>query len=87
MKSRVLVGRNVLRIRLEQNLSQEDLAGLAQIDRRHIGRIENRRANLTLDVLDSLAAALAVDVRDLFTPTKTGARPKPLKKGPKGPRG
>jgi transcriptional regulator with XRE-family HTH domain len=68
MKAREIIGLNLQRLRRERQWSQEDLASEADIDRRHVGRIENGRANVTVDVLEKLAKALRVSLADLSVP-------------------
>ena len=63
---RLRVGRNVHRLRRSHAVSQERLAELAGNSGKHIGQIERGEVNVTIDILTSLAAALAVDVAELF---------------------
>jgi len=49
------------RIRHEQGLTQEDLAGLTGLSLRYIGSIERGRVSASVTVLGKLAAALKVD--------------------------
>ena len=86
MKTRELIGRNIERLRIERDLSQEALADKAKIDRAHAGRIERGKINVTVDVLERLARALGVKVGELFQTASLSHRPAPLKKGPKGAR-
>jgi transcriptional regulator with XRE-family HTH domain len=63
----VLLAKNLKSIRKVKGLSQEELADLANIDRTHIGNIENCRNSPSLDLLARLADALQVEVKDLFS--------------------
>ena len=63
---RTRVARTIQRLRQQRGLSQERLAELAGKSTKHIGEIERGRANVKLDTLARIAAALAVDVADLF---------------------
>ena len=65
---RKLAASNVRRFRLQHGWSQEKLAKHARIDRTHLARFESRAINVSLDVVLCLAAALKIDVRDLFVP-------------------
>lgn len=56
------VGRNIRRLRRESNISQEELARLAKIDRSHIGRIERGEINATLLMLERISKALKTNV-------------------------
>ncbi|MDL2408587.1 helix-turn-helix transcriptional regulator [Rhizobium calliandrae] len=56
---------NVLRIRREQQLSQEQLSLRTKLTRAYLSGIEAGTRNPTVDVLARLAAALDVGVEDL----------------------
>ena len=87
MNARALVAWNLRRIRGEKGVSQERLAADANVDRAYMSEIERETANVTVDVLDRLAASLAVDVAALFAvPSPDAQPPEPLKAGrkPKG---
>lgn len=66
MRGRDLVGLNVKRIRVAQGISQERLAFDAGVDRSYLGGVERGEENPTVDVLDRLAATLAVPLGELF---------------------
>ncbi|MBG1233489.1 helix-turn-helix domain-containing protein [Aestuariivirga litoralis] len=66
MNVRKIVGLNLKRIRVEQNITQERLALEAVIDRAYVGRIERGLENVTLDRLETLAGVLKVPVSALF---------------------
>ena len=55
-------------LRLRRGWSQIDLAHAAGLHRTTIGLLERERGHITPDKLDALAAALGVDVPDLFKP-------------------
>lgn len=65
-EARTRVGLNVRRLRRAHGLSQERLAEMSGRNTKHIGQIERGEVNVGLDVLDSVASALGVDVADLF---------------------
>jgi len=60
------VGTNIRRIREDLGLSQEKLAGIADLHRAYIGQIERGEKNIGLVNLERIAKALKVDIRDLF---------------------
>ncbi len=60
------LGANVVSFRARKRLSQSALAERARVSRPTISRIERGDGDPTLRVLDSLAAALEVDVAELF---------------------
>ena len=64
MQGRELVGRNIRRIRVDQNISQERLAFDSGVDRSYLGGIERGEENPTVDVLDRIADILAIELRE-----------------------
>lgn len=60
MDWRVVVGSNVLKLRKRRGLSQEELAGDAEIDVTYLRGIERGRRNPSLLVLVRLAEQLGV---------------------------
>jgi len=55
---RAILGKNINRLRTQRGLTQDDLAGLAEIDRRYVQRIEAGTANPGIDVLWRVREAL-----------------------------
>jgi transcriptional regulator with XRE-family HTH domain len=87
MKARALVAWNLRRIRVKREVSQEQLAYDAAVDRSYVGGLERQTENPTIDLLDRLAATLGVPLSELFMqPAKGTAAPKPLPKGRKASR-
>jgi transcriptional regulator with XRE-family HTH domain len=74
---RTRVGRAIRRFRLARRFSQERLAELAGSSGKHVGAIERGQANVGLDVLGRIAAALSVDAADLFAPPRGRRRADP----------
>lgn len=60
------VGANVRRLRLARDLTQEDLAGAAEIDVSYLRGIEGGRRNPSLMVMMALADALEAKPTELF---------------------
>ena len=60
------VGFNVRKIREEQGLSQEKLAGLANLHRAYVGQIERGEKNIGLKNLEKIAKALNIDIKELL---------------------
>lgn len=60
------VGRNVVRIRQERELSQEQLAFESGLHRTYISGVERGLRNPTVLVLEKLAKALGVRAGDLL---------------------
>jgi transcriptional regulator with XRE-family HTH domain len=69
MRGRDLVAVNVRRIRVAKGVSQERLASDSAVDRSYLGGVERGEENPTVDVLDRLAATLAVPIAELFDAT------------------
>jgi DNA-binding XRE family transcriptional regulator len=61
-----LLARTVKRLRQERGLSQEDLAGLAKVDRTYISGIERARRNITIGTLERLIPHLAQSPAEFF---------------------
>ncbi|MGH7025571.1 MAG: helix-turn-helix domain-containing protein [Caulobacteraceae bacterium] len=61
-----MVAKNLRRLRHEQNVSQEDLADRADINRNYVGMLEREEHAATVDVLEKLAEVLAVEPAEFF---------------------
>lgn len=84
MEARRILGWNVRRIRVEQHMTIEELAGRADIDSSHVARIERGTVNSSLDVMAKLAKVLRVRLADLVTDPPPGtSKPAPLRAGRK----
>lgn len=59
-------GDRVREIRHQKNLSQEELAELAGIDRTYVGGVERGERNLSVLNVKRLSDALGINVKDLF---------------------
>lgn len=66
MKELVTIGKNITKLRKKQKLTQEDLCGLAQIDRSYLSEIENGKMNVTIKSLVAIAEALDCELKDLI---------------------
>ena len=60
MNWRAIVGANILKLRKRRGMSQEDLAGDAEIDVTYLRGIERGRRNPSLQVMVRLADQLGV---------------------------
>ncbi|MGU3479080.1 helix-turn-helix transcriptional regulator [Methylobacterium sp. D48H] len=84
MEGRARVAWNLRQLRVERGITQEGLAVDAGVDRTYVSGIERREFNPTVDLLDRLAVALAVDILDLLAvPASNEAAPSPLPAGRK----
>ena len=68
MSGRKNLAANLRKLRRRQNLSQEELAYRADIDRTYISALEREVYAATIDVLDRLARALDVEAWELLRP-------------------
>ncbi|PTS91498.1 transcriptional regulator [Pedobacter sp. HMWF019] len=59
------IGQNLLRLRTEQGLSQQELANKCNVDRAKISKLENGRVDFMYSTLLDIADALGVDVSKL----------------------
>jgi transcriptional regulator with XRE-family HTH domain len=66
--TRRLLARNIRRLRLQRDWSQDDLADAAGVRQALVSALEVSTANPTLESLDKVAIALDVEVADLLTP-------------------
>jgi transcriptional regulator with XRE-family HTH domain len=64
---RVIVGKNVRRIRQQRRMTQEKLAFEAEIDLTYVGGIERGKRNPSLLVMARVAEALSVPLTKLLT--------------------
>ncbi|WFU31321.1 helix-turn-helix transcriptional regulator [Bradyrhizobium brasilense] len=84
MKARALVAWNVLRIREDRGIPQEQLAYDADVDRSYMNGIELQKKNPTIDLLERMAKTLGVHMSEFFVEPAEGARPpRTLPKGRK----
>jgi len=68
------VGRRMRELRLQRDLTQEALAERLGMLAPNFARIEQGRANVTIDTLVRIANALDVALIELFQPAKPGSR-------------
>jgi len=59
-------GHKIKELRKAKNLSQEKLANMAEIDRTYLPTIEKGMRNVSIEVIEKLAIALEVSIKDLF---------------------
>ena len=60
------VGKRIQEIRIEKNLSQQDLAAKCNFEKSNMSRLEAGRANATLSTLEKVCEALQVNCIELF---------------------
>jgi transcriptional regulator with XRE-family HTH domain len=64
--TKLLLGKRIRYLRRLNDLSQEDFAEKAGISHKYLGEIERGKANLTIDIAGKIAAALNIEMMDLF---------------------
>lgn len=69
---------NLMRLRDEKGLRQEDVAWDAGLNKGYVSKIENSGANVTVDNVERIALALKVDPWLLLEPPPEGT-PRPTK--------
>lgn len=60
------IGKKLKKLRLERGHSQEALANIAELDRTYIPGIEKGERNVSVTVLEKLAKALKISIKDFF---------------------
>ena len=63
---RKLIAKNVRELRAAKGMSQEDLAGAAQIDRSYVSLIENEHFSISIDQIEKLAEAFGIPIHELL---------------------
>lgn len=77
-----MVARNLRRLRVARELSQEVLAVDARVDRTYVSRLERGLENPTVAVLERLSKALSADIADFFDAERVARGPvRPLPSG------
>ncbi len=66
-KLRIVFSKKLKEIRLLKNISQEDLGSMSGLHRTYIGSIERGERNVSIDNIEKIAKALAVESWELFT--------------------
>ena len=69
MKDSIIIkfGKRVREERTKRNLSQEQLAELANVHRTYIGMVERGEKNITLMNIERIAKALQISVSELLS--------------------
>jgi len=82
MDVRQLVALNLRRLRVARQISQDDLALAAGIERSYAGHLERGTKNPTIVTLEKLAQAMECEIGELFERVPEGIIGiKPLKSG------
>jgi transcriptional regulator with XRE-family HTH domain len=62
----IALGTAIRRIRIENDISQEKLALLAEVDRSYVGRVERGDNNVAVLTLSRLTNALGISMQELM---------------------
>lgn len=62
----IQVGKRIQKIRIEKNISQQDLAAKCNFEKSNMSRLEAGRANATLSTLETVSKALGIEIVELF---------------------
>ena len=67
-----IIRKNIKKFRLEQGLTQQELADMTEMSREYICDIENERRNkhITISLLGRISEALNVEIINFFIDTK-----------------
>lgn len=60
------VGKRIQEIRIEKNISQQDLASKCNFEKSNMSRLEKGNSNATLSTLEKVCDALQIDFLELF---------------------
>ena len=66
MNARAILARNLRALRLSKDMSQEELAHQAGIDRTYVSDLERQVYSASVDMLDAIAAVFDVRAADLI---------------------
>ena len=67
MTLRIILAKNIRRIRHEKGISQEELAFLSGLHRTYISDIERSTRNISIDCLEKIAKALNITPSSLLS--------------------
>ncbi|HEV3052450.1 MAG TPA: helix-turn-helix transcriptional regulator [Longimicrobium sp.] len=74
--SRLVVARNVMRLRIQRGWTQQQLARELGVTQPRVAQIESASENVQIDTLDRLAAVFGVEPAGLLQPGKPSAAPR-----------
>jgi plasmid maintenance system antidote protein VapI len=74
--SRLVVARNVIRLRIQRGLTQRQLAQQLGVTQPRVAQIESAGANVQIDTLDRLAAVFGIEPARLLQAEEPAASPR-----------
>ena len=66
MTARLIVAKNIRKIRESKGLSQEKLGELCDLHRTYVSSVERGKRNITVDSMEKFAKALEIKIQTLF---------------------
>jgi len=60
------VGKRIQKIRIEKDISQQDLAAKCNFEKSNMSRLEAGKTNATLSTLEIVSKALEINIIELF---------------------
>lgn len=67
-EARRIIARNVRALRAAHDMTQEDLAGAAEIDRSYVSMIENEHFSVSVDLIAKMADVFGVAAYEMLHP-------------------
>lgn len=64
------IGKRIKELRAQRQISQEELAARADIDRTYVNSVENGKRNISIINIEKIAKALKTDLATFFDETK-----------------
>lgn len=66
----IKVGKKIAEIRKKRDVTQEELAAMAKLNRAYVGYIERGERNPSIQTIEKIADVLKVEIHELFYFTK-----------------
>lgn len=70
MKELEIIGKNIAKLRKDSGMTQEDLSGMAEVDRGFISNIESGKANVSIKTLVIIAQCLETSLAELVVESR-----------------
>lgn len=67
-KARKLLANNLRALRKSRQMTQEDVAGAAEIDRSYVSLIENEKFAASVDMVEKIASVFALEPYEMLQP-------------------
>lgn len=64
------IGKRIKELRTQRQISQEELAARADIDRTYVNSVENGKRNISIINIEKIAYGLEVSIQDFFKDPK-----------------